>query len=166
MTASPSPRRGGAPREAQLLLGLAVLLTAAAWAVRTPRLPLRADARTYRLDLDFPVLAPAAALALYRAGEHLFIDLREGDPAVTPHIPGAFFVRDRTFADDLLAAHDFLGPQEKVVLCGDGNLLAAAAMAARLRDRGYGDISLLEGDLAAWRRAGGPVSGGGKGAHD
>jgi rhodanese-related sulfurtransferase len=165
VTALPLPRRGAAPREALFLLGLALLLAVAAWAIRIPRLPLRVDARTYRLELGFPVLSPTAALALYQAGEHLFIDLRAVDPAVTPHIPGSFAVREASFADDLLAAHEFLGPQEKVILCGDGNLPAAAAMAARLRDRGYGDISLLEGDLSAWRRAGGSVSGG-KGDHE
>lgn len=165
MTTRSPARRAAAPREAVLLLGLAVALAAAAWAVRVPRLPLRADARTYRLDLDFPVLDPPAALALYRAGEHLFIDVRDVDPAATPHIPGTFPVREATFADDLLAAHDFLGPREKVILCGDGNLPAAASLAARLRDRGYTDISLLAGDLAAWRRAGGPVSGG-EGGHE
>ncbi len=159
MTALPLPRRAAAPREALLLLALALLLAAVSWAIRAPRLPLRADARTYALDLDFPVLDPAAALALYEAGEHLFLDLRDVDPATEPHIPGAFPVREATFADDLLAAHAFLGPQERVILCGDGNLPAAAAIAARLRERGYADISLLEGDLAAWRRAGGPVSG-------
>ncbi len=159
------PRRGTAPREALFLLGLALLLTAASWMTRTPRLPLRVDSRTYRLELGFPVLSPTAALALYQAGEHLFIDLRDVDPAVTPHIPGSFSVREASFANDLLAAHEFLGPQEKVILCGDGNLPAAAAMAARLRDRGYDDISLLEGDLSAWRRAGGSVSGG-KGDHE
>lgn len=160
MTALSLPRRGTAPREALFLLGLALLLGTASWVTRAPRLPLRVDARTYRLDLGFPVLSPAAALALYQAGEHLFIDLRDIDPAVTSHIPGSFPVREASFADDLLATHEFLGPQEKVILCGDGNLPAAAAMAARLRDRGYGDVSLLEGDLSAWRRAGGPVSGG------
>jgi len=163
VTALPLPRRGAAPREALLLLGLALLLATAAWALRAPRLSLRADARTYRLDLGFPVVGPAAALALYQAGEHLFLDVRDVDPATEPHIPGAFPVREATFADDLLAAHDFLGPQESVILCGDGNLPAAAALAARLRDRGYGDISLLEGNLEAWRRAGGPVSGGQEG---
>lgn len=165
MTALPLPRRHAAPREALFLLGLALLLAAASWVIRTPRLPLRVDARIYRLDLGFPVLSPADALALYQAGEHLFIDLRDIDPAVAPHIPGSFPVRETSFADDLLAAREFLGPQEKVILCGDGNLPAAAALAARLRDRGYGDISLLEGDLSAWRRAGGSVSSG-KGDHE
>ena len=160
MTTLPLTRRGSAPREALLLLTLAALLAAGAWLVRVPRLALRVDPRTYSLDLGFPVLRPAAALALYRAGEHLFIDLRDIDPERAPRIPGAFAVRESSFADDLLAAHDFLGPQEQVILYGDGNLPAAAAMAARLRDRGYNDISLLEGDLAAWRRAGGPVTGG------
>ena len=160
MTAFLLPRRGAAPREALFLLGLALLLAVASWMTRTPRLPLRVDSRTYRLEPGFPVLSPTAALALYQAGEHLFIDLRDVDPAVTPHIPGSFSVREASFANDLLAAHEFLGPQEKVILCGDGNLPAAAAMAARLRDRGYDDISLLEGDLSAWRRAGGSVSGG------
>jgi rhodanese-related sulfurtransferase len=165
VTALPLPRRGAASREALFLLGLALLLAVASWVTRTPRLPLRVDTQSYRLDLGFPVLTPAAALIVYQAGEHLFIDLRDVDPAVTPHIPGSFAVREASFADDLLAAHEFLGPQEKVILCGDGNLPAAAGMAVRLRDRGYGDISLLEGDLSAWRRAGGPVTGG-KGDHE
>jgi rhodanese-related sulfurtransferase len=165
VTALSLPRRGAASREALFLLGLALLLAVASWVTRTQRLPLRVEARTYRLDLGFPVLSPVAALALYQAGEHLFIDLRDVDPALTPHIPGSFAVREASFADDLLATHEFLGPQEKVILCGDGNLPAAAAMAARLRERGYSDISLLEGDLSAWRQAGGSVSGG-KGDHE
>jgi rhodanese-related sulfurtransferase len=160
MTRAADVTSSPALREALLLLAVSLLLAIGGWLARTPRLPLRADMQTYRLELGFPVVAPAAALALYRAGDHLFLDTREVDPARAARIPGSLAVRAASFADDLLAVHEFLGPRDKVVLCGDGNLLVSAAIGARLRERGYTDISLLQGDLATWRRAGGPVTGG------
>lgn len=152
--------RGRTLREAGGLLVLSLLLAAGVWAARTPRLPLRADVALYRLDLPFPAVDAAQALALYEAGNHLFVDTRDVDPSVTPRIPGSFAVRQATFADDLLEAHDFLTPVDPVLLYGDGDLLAVSAVASRLQQRGYADLTLLRDGLAAWRAAGGPLTGG------
>ncbi len=144
-------------REAGALLSLAVVLATTAWVARTPRLPLRADGAVYRLDLQFPAITVAGALKLYREGDHLFVDTRDVDADATARVPGAFSVRQDSFADDLRAVRDFLGPADCIVLYGD-NLLAASAVASRLKERGYTDLTLMRGDLAAWRSAGGPVA--------
>lgn len=146
-------------RQAGGLALLGLLLAAAAWAGRTPRLPLRADVSAYRLDLPFPIVTAAEALALYEAGEHLFVDTRDVDPDSAPRIPGSFPVRQDSFADDLLAVHDFLAPGDRVLLYGDGELLSVAAVASRMQERGYEDLTLMRDGLAAWRAAGGPLAG-------
>ncbi len=169
MTAARGSGRGGAGRalrESALLLAAALLCAAAAWAARSPRLPLRADARRYALDLEFPVLDAARALEAYRANAALFVDVRADGEHGPEHIPGAFTLRAATFDDDLLAIHDFLTPGDPLVLYGDGNLLVSGAIAARLKSRGFSEVRLMAGDLDAWRRAGGPVSGGAAGGGD
>jgi len=166
-----SGRAGAAAalREAGLLVALALACAAVAWAARSPRLPLRADARLYALDLKFPVLSPERALALYRANAALFVDTRPAAPAQPaggrrpPHVPGALTLRAATFDDDLLAVHDFISPSDPLVLYGDGNLLELSAIGSRLQARGYGGVRLMSGDLGAWRHAGGPVAEGGGG---
>ena len=46
-------------REAGLLLLITLVLATLAWALRPPRLPLRADIALYELDLGFPVVDAA-----------------------------------------------------------------------------------------------------------
>jgi len=134
---------------------VAVAVTATVWLLRPDRLPLRADAGLYELDLDAPTVSVADALALYEAGDHLFVDTRPGSGLAT--VPGAIPVREDSFDDDLLEAFDFLTPDAPLVLFGDGSLLRVSSVAARLKERGFEDILILTGGLAAWRAAGGEM---------
>lgn len=147
---------GPAAREAAALLAAALVLTAASWALRPDRLPLAADGTFYEQDLAAPLVTPAEALALYDAGDHLFVDVRPGTPPST--VPGAFAVREASFDDDLLGLFDVLTPADPVIVFGDGDLAAASNVAGRLHDRGWSDLAIMSGGLAAWIRAGGPVS--------
>lgn len=151
-------------REALLLAAAAVILATAAWAVRTPRLPLAADPTVYSMNIEFPLLSPTAAVGVYAADTHFFVDTRPVPDG--GHVPGAFAIRQDEFDDDVLAARDFLLPEDPLVLYGDGDLLALAALASRLRERGFTDLSLMDGSLADWRAADGPVSGAAKEADD
>jgi len=140
-------------REIPLLLGLAVLLAAGTWLIRTPRLPLRADLALYELDLPAPVISPADAVAAYRDNTHIFVDTRpEPDGR---RIPGAMVLRPETFDEDFREIFDFLLPEDALILFGDGNLLLTGNVAQKLAARGFTDLSLLQGDLDAWAAAGG-----------
>ena len=154
-----APRRG-LLTEAALVLAVAAALAAASWLVRTPRLSLAADVEAYALDLGFPVVDAAGALALYDANSHLFIDTRPVDPATAARIPGSLPIRLVSFDDDLIAVLDFMAPEDPLLLYGDGNLQILAAVAERLTGRGFTVLPLMRGSLPAWRAAGGPVSGG------
>lgn len=160
-TAGASSRRAWpAWRESAALLACATALAAAVWLVREPRLPLRADEAVYAQELGYPLIDPAEAVARYRANLALIVDTRAAGPdaaAGQARVPGALVIREATFDDDLLALHDFLTPEDQLVLHGDGNLQVLAAVAARLARRGYTDLVLMRGDLAAWRAAGGPL---------
>lgn len=149
----PSP----AWREALLLLGITVVLTTASWVVRTPRLPLKADLSLYELDLNAELLTAAQAVPLYEAGQHVFVDTRD-DALAREAIPGAFVLRQDTFDADLREVFDFLAPEDPLILYGDGNLLLVEPVVERLRERGFTDLSVLRGDLTAWRDAGGDLS--------
>ncbi|MDP2093102.1 MAG: TSUP family transporter, partial [Hydrogenophaga sp.] len=63
-------------------------------------------------------------------------------------------VRPDAFDDDLLALLDIITPEDRLVLYGDGNLAVANNVAARLGQRGYANVELLRGGLAAWREPG------------
>ena len=152
-------------REAALLLALALLCAGLSWALRTPRLPLRADLAAYELDLGFPLISAADAVALFRENACVPVDSRAGDQA--RRIPGSFVLRSETFDDDLREVFDFLSPADPLLVYGDGNLLVAAAVAGRLKERGFTDVRLLQGSLDAWEQAGGEVgTGDGEAVHD
>jgi rhodanese-related sulfurtransferase len=147
-----------AVREALLIGGASVVLAAAAWVARPDHLPWRADAAFYELELSAPIVPVAEAMAFYDAGTHLFVDVREETRG--GEIPGAFRVRSSAFDADLAEAHDFLYPEDKLVLYDDSLMQTAGAAAARFQERGYANVVILQGGIAAWRTAGGPVSGG------
>ena len=145
-------------RETGLLLLLALSVTVAAWLIRPEKMALRAETAFYELELDAPLVAVADALVLYDTGSHLFLDTRAAGPGSFVTIPGALPVRVTTFDDDLYENRDFLYPEDPVVLFGDGNLPAVSDVAALLLERGFEEITIMGGDLEAWRRAGGPLT--------
>lgn len=152
------PPLQAAARQAAFLLLLAVALAAARWAAWPPRLPLAADPAAYELDLSAPLVEVAVARGYFDEGAHLFIDTREHGADAAESVPGAFTLRPGSFDDDLLALLDIVTPDMRLVLFGDGNLALANNVAARLHQRGYANVELLKGGLAAWRAGGGPVS--------
>ena len=145
-------------KEAGVLLVVTMAATALGWALRPDRLPLRADPAFYELELEAPLIDPDPALALYQAGEHLFIDTRPVPEDSLATIPGALPIRPGSFDDDLLDLFDFLSPEDPLILFGDGNLLPVSNIASRLKERGYRDIRILRGGIGAWVAAGGPVT--------
>jgi rhodanese-related sulfurtransferase len=149
-----------AVREALLIGGASVVLAAALWLARPDRLPLRAQREVYELELAAPVVPVAEAVALFKAGTHIFVDVREN--AGGGEIPGAFRVRSSAFDADLAEVRDFLDPADKLVLYDNGVMQEADAITVRFQERGYANITILQGGVEAWRAAGGPLSGGDK----
>jgi rhodanese-related sulfurtransferase len=144
-------------RETVTLLLVALVLAGLSWALRPPRLPLRADTALYDLDLDFPVATPAEAVAMYDGNTHLLVDTR----AVARdglRIPGAFHIRQDSFEDDLLEVFDFMAPEDSLLLFGDGNLILISAIASRLEERGYLNITIMTGGLDQWTASGGETA--------
>lgn len=150
------PRLKVAAKESIVLLALAVVLTAGWWARNPDRLPLVAEPAQYELELEAPLLTVVNALAAYEEGVQLFVDTRAGSNPET--VPGAMFIGEDTFDDDLNAYFDFMSPEDQIILFGDGDLAQASNIAGRLKARGYTEISILKGGLAAWKKAGGATS--------
>ena len=146
-------------RQALLLLGISLALAVGSWAVRGDRLPPLADPQVYALDLSVPLVSLAEAREHYEAGSHYFVDTRAGDPTGRPAIPGSFTIREEQFDEDLAAAMDFLYPEDPLILYGEDTPLPVDAVAARLSNRGYQNLTILQGGLRAWRKAGDPVTG-------
>jgi rhodanese-related sulfurtransferase len=139
-----------------MLLLAAVAATALSWALRGDRLPLPGDTTVYELELAAPLVQPDEALRLYDEGDVLFADTRAGTVGQSV-IPGAFPLRQDSFDDDLLAVFDFVEAETPLLLYGDGSLGVTSSVAARLVERGYTDVRILAGGVAAWRNAGGEV---------
>ncbi len=145
-------------REAGLLLLFAVVVTTVSWYMRDDGLPLAADPVGYDLELAAPLTSTEKALALYDEGEYLFVDTRPENNGDFQTIPGAFFIREASFDDDLLEYFDFMTTEDHFILFGDGELFPVSNIAARMKDRGYQDLFILKGGLDAWLRAGGEIS--------
>jgi rhodanese-related sulfurtransferase len=150
-------RRASLLREAGALLCAATALAAVVWAARDDRIPLLPDARVYEQDLPAPVLTVDEALRSYEEGLAIFVDTREETGEETICVPGAFFVRESSFDDDLYAAREWIYPEDDLVLYGSGDLLRVGSVAARFLERGYENVRIMAGGLEAWRRAGGEV---------
>lgn len=153
-----APRWAASCRQAALLLLLAAAGTAAVWAAREDRLPLAADRDFYELELPASLVDIPLALTLFDEGDRLFIDTRSDrtDPPVT--IPGAFLIRAATFDDDLYELADTVYPEDPLILFGNGDLRRVAYVADLLLARGFEDILIMRGSLAAWLDQGGELS--------
>jgi len=160
------PKKSRVIRESMVLLGIALLLTTVAWAIRPNRLPMTALSSFYDLELPAPVVDLDRAMRFYAEGSHLFVDIRPIELGVSPYIPGAFAIRQNSFEDDLLAAGDFIYPEDPLILYGSGNLQEVAAVASRFIERGYENILIMTGGIEAWHRAGGPVTQAQEEVHD
>jgi len=146
-------------REALWLILITLVATGLSWSLRTPRFPLVAEISDYVLDLDYPVLPVETCIEYFESGSHLFIDTRGLDEA-EDYIPGAFFIGNESFEDDLREIFDFIYPEDPLILYGDGRLQSTAAVAARFEARGYKVAGLMRGGLEGWRAAGGELAGG------
>ena len=144
--------------QAAVLLVFSVLITALVWGLRSERLPLTADQEVYRLELPVDVVDVAAAIDLYDAGDHLFVDVRNDDERGKTTIPGAFRSRASRFDDDLFDLIDIVYPEDPIVLFGTGDLVGPAHVADLLLARGFEDVQILRGSMAAWRNADGEIS--------
>ena len=145
-------------REAGLLFLFAVVATSASWIIRDDGLPFAADPVGYELELEAPLTSTEEALALYDEGDYIFVDTRPATDGAFQTIPGAFFIREATFDDDLLEYFDFMTTEDHFILFGDGNLFPVSNIAARMKDRGYENLFILKGGLEAWLQAGGEIS--------
>jgi|GEM_PF-1699938 len=144
--------------EAVVLLLLAVMVTAGIWLARPAQLAWQADPTVYELELTAPLVEVSEALLLFEEGDHLFIDTRTLPTGTHEIIPGAFVIRQDTFDDDLRSYFDYLFPEDPLVLYGSGDLNGVANIAARLQTRGYENILIMRGGLAAWIAGGGETS--------
>lgn len=145
-------------REAGLVLLFAMVVTGVSWLVRSDGLPLTADPVVYELELAAPLTSVEEALALYEEGDYFFVDTRPRTGADYQTIPGAFLIQESGFDDDLLEYFEFMTPEDHFILFGDGNLFQVSNIATRMMDRGYLNLLILKGGLAAWRQAGGEIS--------
>lgn len=145
-------------REAGLLMLVAVVATGLSWFLRSDGLPLRADPVAYELELSAPLVGIEEALVLFEEGDFLFIDTRPRAQGDFQTIPGAFFIREDSFDDDLLEYFDFMTTEDTFILFGDGDLFTVSNLATMLQDRDYTNLFILKGGLTAWEKAGGDIS--------
>ena len=140
------------------MLLFALAATAVSWLLRSDSLPFLADPVGYEVELAAPLTGIEEALVLYDEGEYLFVDTRPRTDGKFQTIPGAFFIHEASFDDDLLEYFDFMTPDDHFILFGDGDLFQVSNVAARMKNRGYHNLFILRGGLAAWLRAGGEMS--------
>ncbi len=126
-----------------------------AWAVNPDRLPLTADISSYELEINFDLVDAVDAVQMLNDNIVILVDVRSGEPAL--QLPGSFPVRQESFDNDFRDLFEFILPEDKLLLVGDGDLMILSAIAERVSERGYKNLVLMRDDISAWQQAGGEV---------
>ena len=142
-------------RELGILLLISLAVSILAWAINPDRLPLKADIASYELGVNFDLVNAVDAVQMLNDNAVVLVDIRSGEPEI--RLPGAFPVRQESFDDDFRDLFDFILPEDKLLLVGNGDLMSLSAIAERISERGYKNLVLMRGDISAWERAGGEV---------
>ena len=114
--------------------------------------------RMMALDTDPPFLPLDGAVALYEAGEAVFLDARSPAEYAKARIPGARLLPFHQIEEYQSEALRGIGADTAVVVycegvgCTDSLFLARA-----LRDAGYRNLRVFYGGLPQWARAGFPT---------
>jgi rhodanese-related sulfurtransferase len=104
--------------------------------------------------MTLPTISPARAAEMLQAGEALMVDIREADERARAHIPGSAHLPLSRLAEAELAVRR---GHPVIFHCASGARTAQAA--ARLGARAEGcEAFIVEGGIAAWKRAGLPVA--------
>jgi rhodanese-related sulfurtransferase len=142
-------------RELGILLLISLAVSILAWAINPGRLPLKADIASYELGINFDLVNAVDAVQMLNDNAVVLVDIRSGEPEI--RLPGAFPVRQESFDDDFRDLFDFILPEDKLLLVGNGDLMSLSAIAERISERGYKNLVLMRGGISAWERAGGEV---------
>ncbi|MCP4144781.1 MAG: hypothetical protein GY752_05790 [bacterium] len=142
-------------RELGILLLISLGVSILAWAINPDRLPLKADFASYELGVNFDLVNAADAVQLLNDNAVVLVDIRSGEPEI--RLPGAFPVRQESFDNDFRDLFDFILPEDKLLLVGNGDLMSISSIAERISERGYKNLVLMRGDISAWEHAGGEV---------
>jgi len=142
-------------KELGILLLISLAVSMLAWAVNPDRLPLTADISSYELEINFDLVDAVDAVQMLNDNIVILVDVRSGEPAL--QLPGSFPVRQESFDNDFRDLFEFILPEDKLLLVGDGDLMILSAIAERVSERGYKNLVLMRDDISAWQQAGGEV---------
>jgi len=142
-------------KELVMLLLISLAVSMLAWAVNPDRLPLNADISVYELEINFNLVNAVDAVQMLNDNAVILLDVRSGDTSLK--LPGAFPVRQESFDNDFRDLFEFILPEDKLLLVGNGDLMSVSAIAERISERGYKNLVLMRGDISAWQHAGGEV---------
>jgi rhodanese-related sulfurtransferase len=84
----------------------------------------------------------------------VLVDLRKSEEAMSGHIPGAVSIS----SDDIVAMMDKFPSDKKapIILYSYDDKTAMSAFGT-VREKGYANVSILEGGIKAWEKAGFPI---------
>ncbi len=142
-------------RELGILLLISLAVSILAWAINPGRLPLKADIARYELEINFDLVNAVDAVQMLNDNVVILVDIRSGETEIK--LPGAFPVRQESFDNDFRDLFDFILPEDKLLLVGNGDLMSISAIAERISERGYKNLILMRDDISAWEHAGGEV---------
>jgi rhodanese-related sulfurtransferase len=97
-----------------------------------------------------PSLSTLQATQLINSRNAVIVDVRTPQEFATGSLPGA-----RNVAVDKVDEKAIKKDKPLIVVCATGSRAGKAA--AQLRARGYGEVYVLAGGIAAWREAGLPI---------
>ena len=103
-------------------------------------------------------ITPTAASQKYNQGEVLIIDARPSSFYNQEHIKGALSLPSDLFDIAYLMALDQINRSQEIVVYGRTiSSLYGEQVADKLRLRGHTNVSILAGDLSAWKKKGYPT---------
>lgn len=104
-------------------------------------------------DADDTAITAEVALHERAEGPLAFVDVRDAEAWSRGHVPGALHI---PMSEVGVRVSELPWEVRVVTYCDDGSMSRQAV--AFFRERGMEDTFVLEGGLAAWRKAGGEVA--------
>ena len=145
-----------AVKEAVIIAIVVVVVAMVVNFTRDERIPLIADADSFRVQTNAEFIVAADAEGYFNDGTGIFLDAREQRLFAAEHIEGALNVPSTGGGVDELA---YMVPADPVLVCysAESTEREAGVIADRLLELGFTRVYVLHGGLESWKVEGLPT---------
>lgn len=138
-------------REAVVIMVVVVVIALTVNFTRDGRIPLIANAETFRVETDAEFMVAEDARVYFDEGTAMFVDARERQLFELEHIEGAINAPSASAGLDTLA---YLVPADPIMICysTEAAQRQAGVVADMLLEVGFKRVYVLHGGLESWKK--------------